>query len=59
MVKDLNAAQEFAAFSGVSMPVTDLVGAIHRQFVAAGFGDADNCVLMKQFDDPGIALGKK
>lgn len=49
MLKDLEAVQAFAGAGRLPLPVTSLVADLHRQFVAAGIGDADTVAMMRQF----------
>ncbi|MEL6375410.1 MAG: NAD(P)-dependent oxidoreductase [Pseudomonadota bacterium] len=55
MVKDLNGVQDLARTTGTAMPLTATCAEIHRLLDAAGFGDADNAVLMKYFEGPAAA----
>jgi 2-hydroxy-3-oxopropionate reductase len=50
MLKDLEAAQRFAAALRTPMPLTSLVTELHRIMVAAGIGPEDNAAYMKVFD---------
>ncbi|MGI9522307.1 MAG: NAD(P)-dependent oxidoreductase [Hyphomicrobiaceae bacterium] len=52
MVKDLNGVQALARETGTAMPLTATCTEIHRLMMSAGFGDADNAVLMKYFEGP-------
>ena len=52
MVKDLNGVQDLARTTGTAMPLTATCAEIHRLLDSAGFGDADNAVLMKYFQGP-------
>jgi 2-hydroxy-3-oxopropionate reductase len=49
MVKDLEAARDFARSAGVPLPVTTTVSELHRWLAAAGHGDADNAALMHYY----------
>ncbi|WP_316959474.1 NAD(P)-dependent oxidoreductase [Streptomyces sp. TRM68367] len=49
MVKDLEAAREYACSVGVPLPVTTTVSELHRWLAAAGHGDADNAALMHYY----------
>jgi 2-hydroxy-3-oxopropionate reductase len=50
MLKDLEAAQRFAARLRTPMPVTGLITDLHRMLVAAGVGPEDSAAYMKLFD---------
>ncbi len=52
MLKDLDGVQALARATGTVLPATAIVTKIHRALTAAGFGAADNAVLMRQFDGP-------
>ena len=54
MVKDLNGVQDLARSTGTAMPLTAACAEIHRLLDSAGLGGADNAVLMKYFDGPGV-----
>ena len=54
MVKDLNGVQDLARRTGTAMPLTAACAEIHRLLDSAGLGGADNAVLMKYFDGPGV-----
>ncbi len=49
MVKDLEAARDYARSAGVPLPVTTAVSELHRWLAAAGHGDADNAALMHYY----------
>jgi 2-hydroxy-3-oxopropionate reductase len=49
MVKDLEAARDYARSAGVPLPVTTVVSELHRWLAAAGHGDADNAALMHYY----------
>ncbi|MFI1360384.1 NAD(P)-dependent oxidoreductase [Streptomyces sp. NPDC020898] len=49
MVKDLEAARDYARSAGVPLPVTTAVSELHRWLTAAGHGDADNAALMHYY----------
>jgi 3-hydroxyisobutyrate dehydrogenase-like beta-hydroxyacid dehydrogenase len=49
MVKDLEAARDYARSAGVPLPVTTAVAELHRWLAAAGYGDADNAALMHYY----------
>lgn len=49
MLKDLEAVQAFAGPERLFLPATALVSELHRQFVAAGIGEADTVAMMRQF----------
>jgi 2-hydroxy-3-oxopropionate reductase len=49
MVKDLEAARDYARSAGVPLPVTTAVAELHRWLAAAGHGDADNAALMHYY----------
>ncbi|MFC9502877.1 NAD(P)-dependent oxidoreductase [Streptomyces sp. NPDC057002] len=49
MVKDLEAARDYARSAGVPLPVTTSVAELHRWLTAAGHGDADNAALMHYY----------
>lgn len=49
MVKDLEAARDYARSAGVPLPVTTAVAELHRWLTAAGHGDADNAALMHYY----------
>ncbi|MGR6974245.1 NAD(P)-dependent oxidoreductase [Streptomyces cynarae] len=49
MVKDLDAARDYARSAGVPLPVTSAVAELHRWLTAAGHGDADNAALMHYY----------
>lgn len=49
MVKDLEAARDYARSTGVPLPVTTAVSELHRWLAAAGHGDADNAALMHYY----------
>lgn len=49
MVKDLEAARDYARSTGVPLPVTTAVTELHRWLAAAGHGDADNAALMHYY----------
>ncbi|WP_188192658.1 NAD(P)-dependent oxidoreductase [Nonomuraea sp. SYSU D8015] len=49
MVKDLEAARDYARSAGVPLPVTSAVAELHRWLAAAGHGDADNAALMHYY----------
>lgn len=46
MVKDLDAAREFARSENVPLPLTAAVSELHRWLTVAGHGDSDNAALM-------------
>ena len=50
MLKDLEGAQAFAMAERLPLPLTSLVGELHRGFVAAGLGAEDSAAMMKQFN---------
>lgn len=50
MLKDLEGAQNFAAAERLPLPLTSAVTDLHRLFVAAGLGSADNAAAMEYFD---------
>ncbi len=50
MVKDLNGVQDLSRSTNTAMPLTSACAEIHRLFVSAGIGDADNAALMKFYD---------
>jgi 2-hydroxy-3-oxopropionate reductase len=52
MLKDLDGVLALARSTVTPLPVTAMVGEIHRAFVAGGLGAADNAELMRQFDGP-------
>lgn len=49
MVKDLEAARDYARSAGIPLPVTTAVAELHRWLSAAGHGDADNAALMHYY----------
>lgn len=49
MVKDLEAARDYARSAGVPLPVTTAVAELHRWLTAAGHGGADNAALMHYY----------
>jgi 2-hydroxy-3-oxopropionate reductase len=49
MVKDLEAARDYARSAGVPLPITTAVAELHRWLTAAGHGDADNAALMHYY----------
>ncbi|MBR8640570.1 NAD(P)-dependent oxidoreductase [Streptomyces tuirus] len=49
MVKDLEAARDYARSAGVPLPVTTTVAELHRWLAAAGHGEADNAALMHYY----------
>ncbi|GAA3818717.1 NAD(P)-dependent oxidoreductase [Streptomyces phyllanthi] len=49
MVKDLEAARDYARSAGVPLPVTTAVAELHRWLTAAGHGNADNAALMHYY----------
>ncbi|MDG9709470.1 NAD(P)-dependent oxidoreductase [Streptomyces sp. DH10] len=49
MVKDLEAARDYARSAGVPLPVTTAVAELHRWLAAAGHGAADNAALMHYY----------
>ena len=49
MVKDLEAARDYARSAGVPLPVTTAGAELHRWLAAAGHGDADNAALMHYY----------
>ncbi|MFF3336987.1 NAD(P)-dependent oxidoreductase [Streptomyces sp. NPDC002888] len=49
MVKDLEAARDYARSAGVPLPVTSAVSELHRWLTAAGHGAADNAALMHYY----------
>ncbi|MET7486178.1 NAD(P)-dependent oxidoreductase [Streptomyces sp. NPDC005538] len=49
MVKDLEAARDYARSAGVPLPVTTAVAELHRWLLAAGHADADNAALMHYY----------
>ncbi|MFF5965064.1 NAD(P)-dependent oxidoreductase [Streptomyces collinus] len=49
MVKDLEAARDYARSAGIPLPVTTAVAELHRWLAAAGHGDADNAALMHYY----------
>ncbi|WDV49540.1 NAD(P)-dependent oxidoreductase [Streptomyces coeruleorubidus] len=49
MVKDLEAARDYARSAGVPLPITTAVAELHRWLAAAGHGDADNAALMHYY----------
>ncbi|MFJ1969373.1 NAD(P)-dependent oxidoreductase [Streptomyces sp. NPDC087903] len=52
MVKDLEAARDYARSAGVPLPVTTAVSELHRWLVTAGHGNADNAALMHYYETP-------
>ena len=52
MVKDLNGVQDLARSTNTAMPLTAVCAEIHRVFMNAGLGDADNAALMKFYEGP-------
>ena len=52
MVKDLNGVQDLARSTNTAMPLTATCAEIHRIFMSAGIGHADNAALMKFYDGP-------
>ncbi|MFJ9565226.1 NAD(P)-dependent oxidoreductase [Streptomyces fuscichromogenes] len=54
MVKDLEAARDYACSAGVPLPVTTAVSELHRWLTAAGHGDADNAALMHYYVPPEV-----
>jgi len=49
MVKDLNGVQDLARLTNTAMPLTAACAEVHRLLTAAGYGDADQAVLMEFF----------
>jgi 3-hydroxyisobutyrate dehydrogenase-like beta-hydroxyacid dehydrogenase len=49
MVKDLDAARDYARSADVPLPITTAVAELHRWLTAAGHGDADNAALMHYY----------
>jgi 2-hydroxy-3-oxopropionate reductase len=49
MVKDLEAARDYARAAGVPLPVATAVSELHRWLAATGRGDADNAALMHYY----------
>jgi 3-hydroxyisobutyrate dehydrogenase-like beta-hydroxyacid dehydrogenase len=54
MVKDLEAARDYARSADVPLPVTTAVTELHRWLVTAGHGDADNAALMHYYRPTGV-----
>ncbi|MFF8971830.1 NAD-binding protein [Streptomyces sp. NPDC014995] len=54
MVKDLDAARDYARTAGVPLPVTTAVSELHRWLAATGHGDADNAALMHYYGTPAV-----
>ncbi|TPQ21660.1 NAD(P)-dependent oxidoreductase [Streptomyces sporangiiformans] len=54
MVKDLEAARDYARSVGVPLPVATTVSELHRWVAAAGHGDADNAALMHHYEPLGV-----
>jgi 2-hydroxy-3-oxopropionate reductase len=54
MVKDLEAARDFARSTGIPLPVTTAVTELHRWLASAGHGDADNAALMHYYGPGGV-----
>ncbi|WP_206060990.1 NAD(P)-dependent oxidoreductase [Nonomuraea basaltis] len=54
MVKDLEAARDYARSAGVPLPVATAVAELHRWLIAAGHGDSDNAALMHYYRPLGV-----
>jgi len=50
MLKDLEGIQQFAGAHRLPMPLTGSVAELHRLYVAAGLGKADNAAMMRLLD---------
>lgn len=50
MVKDLEAARDYARSAGVPLPVATAVCELHRWLALAGHGEADNAALMHYYE---------
>jgi 3-hydroxyisobutyrate dehydrogenase-like beta-hydroxyacid dehydrogenase len=50
MVKDLEAARDFARSAGVPLPVATAVCELHRWLALVGHGEADNAALMHYYE---------
>ncbi|WP_330289833.1 NAD(P)-dependent oxidoreductase [Streptomyces sp. NBC_00576] len=60
MVKDLEAARDYARSAGVPLPVTTAVSELHRWLAAAGHGEADNAALMHYYETgTGVGTGDR
>lgn len=56
MVKDLEAARDYARTANIPLPVTTTASEVHRWLIAAGHGDADSAALMLYYDPNATAV---